>query len=172
MVSNEDKMEIVDSLKIYHDILVKINNSTDLVKEYKVHFNEGTNIIDELMECFTKEDSREMNIKNEICFEGGKIKKDNLAFVNDTSVEEDEKGLLKNRKRNTEPVEEKKIIIRDISEEHNHVIDVILKENYVFNYSKSKNRKLLLGKIKDSYTDLILNDINHLLELKKNILQK
>lgn len=173
MVSKEDKIGILDSLKVYHDVLVKINNTTDLVKEYKLHFNEGTNLIEELLGCFTKDESREMNIRSEIIFEKGKIKKNNSVALDYTSIDENTPGSLKNRKRNIEPVKEKEAsITRDISQEYNPLIEMILKENYVFDYAKSKKRKVLLGKIKDSYTDLMLNDINQLLELKKNILEK
>ncbi|XBW35673.1 hypothetical protein QEN19_001244 [Hanseniaspora menglaensis] len=169
MTKSCDKIEVLNVLKQYHDILVKINCTVALVKEYNLNFSQDSLLIEEVMEYFKENNEKETSVISEIYVNNDILKKNETQTVNEVLVRE-ERSLLKNRKgKGVSSQDESNEKIKDITEEKTSVIGFLNKKKPFLDFSKSKKRKVLLSQIKENYTELLIADINRLLEVKRKI---
>ena len=174
MSSNENKLELLYSLKQYHDILVKINNMTDLVKEYKIYFNQDSILLNEIKQCFEDNEAVGTSILSNIYFSNNEIKINENNDSEKKKLDKNEITTLKNRKQKIQQTDDelKPLETKDITEQETDLFYLLTKQRHVLDYSKSRNRKKLLTTINEKYTKLMINDINELLKIKNDILNK
>ena len=174
MNSDENKLELLYSLKKYHDILVKINNMTDFVKEYKIYFNQDSILLNEINQCFADNEALGTSIVNNIYFSNNEIKINENNDSENKNQDKNENTTLKNRKQKIQKTDDelKPLETKDITEQETDLFYLLTKQKHVLDYSKSRNRKKLLTTINEKYTKLMINDINELLKIKNDILNK
>ncbi|OBA27076.1 hypothetical protein HANVADRAFT_2180 [Hanseniaspora valbyensis NRRL Y-1626] len=174
MNSDENKLELLNSLKKYHDILVKINNMTDLVKEYKIYFNQDSILLNEINQCFEDNEAVGTSIVNNIYFSNNELKINENNYSENKNLDKNENTTLKNRKQKIQKTNDelKPLETKDMTEQETDLFYLLTKQKHVLDYSKSRNRKKLLTNINENYTKLIMNEINELLKIKNDILNK
>ncbi|SGZ38232.1 uncharacterized protein HGUI_00432 [Hanseniaspora guilliermondii] len=161
-ISEEAKMNVLMLLKKYHDHMVEINNVTDLIKNYKLHFIEQSPLINQLTDLFSDTNK----LYTEIIAKNGLLVK---TWYEADSQELSESQSLINRKQSIKSEKIEQTI--DVDNNKIALSDCMMKNSYYLDFSKQQRNKRLINEIKESFIKVLIYNVNELIKIKQQIME-